>query len=183
MTATPHLDKIVALAQVRGYEREEHGRVEQVRPSLRKTLDWYASQHYAGLNDALRRGAVPAPLQQHVSELDRAFRESEPLKEPLVVYRGVQDLGRDQERMVHPGGRIFDRAYVSTSATTATPHSIGDRGTVMKITIPAGHRVLRPNPAEDEVLLPRSTALRVKSVDPQRTAGPFSFRHVEAEVA
>lgn len=103
------------------------------------------------MNGYMREGIGNAPekVQRQVIELKKTFaKHAVTLKEDLVVYRGtnIDYLPKDGQQ---------DKAYVSTSPDPNVAAFHSDGGTIMKITVKAGTKVLPIlNDQEQEVLLP-----------------------------
>ena len=184
---TPYLDRVIALAQVRGYERQVHGRLEEVRsyrtlsgehawqhalrqsPAMsaadRAAVDFYQNPPaHPGPNQMLREGWHPedepgAEDAASVLGLDRLFARAAPTAAPIVVYRGAPV-------------RTHDLGHVSTTTEPGIAQdfarSASESGAeLQRIEVPAGSRVLavpeKPGYGPSrEVLLPRGSRFRVK---------------------
>jgi hypothetical protein len=189
------------LAQVRGFEREVRGREEEVRPYERfqvhshiglpgelpddsfYELDDYKNQGYRQVNYNLRHpdeplpGSSPARLAISAGYLDHAFDMAVPTSHSVAVYRGAR--GFLPERIT-PGTELHDDAYMSTSTDKDVAESFlggTGQGKIIRITVPAGERMLsyknlyeegkltdQTGDGEDEVLLPRGRTIRVTGV-------------------
>lgn len=118
----------------------------------------------ATVNADLRRGET----SDLVDALDRAFDLVEPTTSPRELWRGVAEV------IDHgPGDEIIDRAFGSMTRFRAIAEFFAVRGTLLKIVVPSGARLIDVNrlglseyPAEREVLAPRGFRLVVMHVIP-----------------
>lgn len=170
-------------------------------PDATNQAQRFALSHYHGLsgygdlNKALRSGeALPAgqphriygfTAPEQVDLLDGLIAQAH-TKRPVTVYRGL----RSHPEEFTPGAVLSEPAYMSTSTVRdiaephATPFGPEDAGrtALIKFDVPADMQALYvPNVSkaagEAEVLFPRGTRFRVKSV----TAGE-DYKIVHAEV-
>jgi phage gp29-like protein len=123
----------------------------------------YNSMIYKTLNRGLRRGGPPS---ETVLLLDKAMNEASPLKRPILVHRGLARL----PKVMKEGSEFTDKGFVSTTSDMAVAlHFKRKAGFIVRIAIPAGHRVLAMGHAtgnydEEEILLPRGGRFRVSKV-------------------
>lgn len=117
------------------------------------SLVFYAGRGYAVLNYAMRNPAEIAKLPEtyltHIRNIDWAFAHAPPLKSELIVYRGIREPNQ-----------IENTSWSSTSLTIKYVHSYAGEGCcILKITVPAGNKVLPmfvlSDYTEEEILLDR----------------------------
>lgn len=167
----------LALAQVRGYVREEHGRLVRVRPFERRNvhrhaglpgelppdslyaLGEYKSTGFGWLNKYLRNGFL-LPSQQGgparvIPHLDRAFELARPTTHPVAVYRGARGFLPDK---ITPGAVLRDGAYISTTTDKSVAKAFLKYGVgkpwLIRITVPPGEHILSMENLAEEGLLP-----------------------------
>ncbi|MDQ8757941.1 ADP-ribosyltransferase [Sphingosinicella sp. LHD-64] len=135
----------------------------------------YTSSYYRAINACLRGdGGCDDKVKSTIEALDRAIAKSL-LPAEQVVFRGVSDNYASYLRSsgLRTGSVVIDDAYVSTSRDPKKASffaAIPPEGLIMKIHIPAGSLALdvapySDFPAEEEILLPRGTKLRVTGYD------------------
>lgn len=139
---------------------------------------YHGTAGYTDINKALRQQAltgeaIPAgephriyktTTHEQIAALDDLIAKSS-TKRPTTVYRGLGELPHD----LTPGAVIPEPAFMSASTreTIAQHHA---RKAMLKLDVPAGSPALYvPNVSksagEAEVLLPRGTKYRIKSVE------------------
>lgn len=144
-------------------------------------VEWYVRNGYESINSVLRRNVVDERITSKAKAIDRAFdRFGVTLEEPVTVLRGVQVPAE----ALKEGSEFVDRGFISTTGN----RSIADRfasefgrkvGVVMRISVPAGRKVLVGQGSEDELILPRGSRFRVIRKLPSTGLG----RPAEVEVA
>lgn len=150
----------------------------------------YQQYAHTQVNGALRRGTTPSETAERIIRgLDDAFEAVEPLRNTVVVHRGVsspeQFLGRRGERV---GQTFIDRGFVSTTTDPAVVDERFAYSGRLEITVPAGFKAIRSNFGEvqgldeKELLLPRNTAFRVLSDDLEEDDRGNEIRVIRLEV-
>jgi len=138
----------------------------------------YSGNAFSGINATLRRKhRWESDDQREIARtMDRAIADVPPLEESIIVYRGVS--GAALEQMNDIGKVVQDDGFVSTSVSPGVALDFGSKDAVLQILIPAGQRALPMGDLsltkfEAEILLPRSTQMRVVGVSEIETdAGP-----------
>lgn len=140
-----------------------------------KALKKYSGSFHRPLNDCLR-GIEPCDqeTQRITGLLDAAIKKSV-VPSSLTLFRGVDDDGARRIFSIglRVGLEIRDEGFMSCSTDLATARlfSAGaPPGIVLQIRVPKGGKALDLSPysrypAEQEVVLPRGTALRVIGFD------------------
>lgn len=143
-------------------------------------VESYASVGFKDINDALRGKKEMTPeIQNKVNLLDSAMNKN-PLTKPETTFRGIKSTKflkgeEDPKKLV--GMVITDNGFMSTSANTETAasFSIGKGGVNMTIHVPKGtpaldirnHLFSDQAFEEHEILLPRSTKLKITRAEKQ----------------
>ena len=163
---------LLSEAEVKGYVRREHGRLEEVRPHLEGnavhehlgrpgmsedqelSLERYQMNGSLAINGYLRGDKLALnyahmsrdEAAQHIKDIDGLFS---PVAQPLAVYRGVENPAR-----FSPGTEFTDDGYASTTTepSVARLFSGGFGGAVVRIAVPAGARALSVASASHEDL-------------------------------
>lgn len=155
--------------------------------SAAEALHGYTTTDYAPVNKMLRRGEETPQSRR----LDSAFdRFSVRLTAPITVERGMTGVALDQSEF-RVGAVVSDKAFISTSYKGWVAEGFAKSTTarqpdqyVIRITVPAGQRVLAGDPGEKELILERNTSMRIKSIvssKPRKDSGS-RFHEIEAEV-
>jgi hypothetical protein len=148
-----------------------------------KTVKWYQHNGYNTLNAILRSGKPAPSWSTELSTVDKAISTAAPLKEAIVVHRGMTKVPEGLKE----GAVIHDKAYVSTTTDAKIAQDFAGKspgGCEFRITLPKGHRVLSMEHAtkskqfsrEKEVLLPRNAQFRVTKVE---KSGDRTIAHLE----
>ncbi|KEZ35833.1 ADP-ribosyltransferase [Frankia sp. CeD] len=160
--------------------------------SQKQAAYWYSGLSATSLNKELRDGRNPAsmPDAQKIDDLDAAFAAAPPVDRPLVVRRGIHDFTGTFGTDLKPGDLWTDKGFMSTSINQTTPEDYsGSGGAIVTLNIPPGVRaigIMPPSPpnlksqfsSESELLLPRNSTLRIKSV----TVDSSGRRRIEADL-
>jgi hypothetical protein len=141
-------------------------------------LNSYSEFGYKGLNEDLRSGAAFA-TDIHgatIKRLDAAINRGRILRD-VYVYRGRElPGGLDARRLV--GRTIKDRAFVSTSLSRRTGETFAGGSLLVRVRLKAGTKAAALSKIEEnEVLLPRNSKFRIKSV--KRTKDGLSVAEAE----
>lgn len=141
---------------------EQINYVNSLDQSTIEMLKWYTTKEYKELNKTLREGGFLTALHHSmVRKIDEAFLNAPSLKEPLQVYRGIDDEF------------VADiLSYISTSysITVAEDFTSETECCLLKILILPGSKVLPLKSLslakyEDEILLPREGSFIINYVD------------------
>lgn len=141
------------------------------------------------LNTALRSGSAPdAECGKVRDALDKLT--SEEFEEPVTVYRGTGDHGREMlaaaERLMREGGEARDDGFGSASADPMVARGFAgwdeSRETRIVVQIEARRgayvgKVSAYDEGEHEVLLPRGSRFRVKGIDHNVQIGGVKVKH------
>lgn len=143
--------------------------------SARAAVKAYHNGSFGDYNRPLREGT---PLSQHpsmarVQQMDAAFRMAPRTTQTTTVIRKVVgDFGSDEKHKPFKnlaGHTSEDRGFGSASSAG----QVGGSSLWLRITIPKGTPVIataadtkstRPHKGEDEIILPRNTRFKIKSV-------------------
>lgn len=124
------------------------------------------------------RGVFPGmdAHMAHVPHLDALVKLTTTNK-PLTLYRGVEEFAGFKPSQLRAGHIVSDKAFFSTSFKKSTAEgfapNIGSEGIVFSIAVPKGTHALPMfrlgtgssfQASEHEVLFPRGTSIRIKSV-------------------
>ncbi len=153
--------QILALAETRGYAREEHGKLQEVsgyeihrmlgEPEHRQDVYAYSHNRFAEINAAYREGTG--------RPLDHVFASASPAARPFTVYRRIGYQG--PARSFQSGDVVEDKAPASTSTEpTALPVF---HGQVLRMHVPAGTRAVSVLSARQA----RHKERGVKGMDPK----------------
>jgi len=161
----------------------------------RKTMKRYTDADYDDINRVLRAGKEPkAQIKKDVERLDAAINRSA-LPDSIVVHR----FGFAPPENLQVGAGLKDHAYVSTSLLPSVPKKFAQDAweapdpktqnmmpTLWHIHLPKGTKAALPDgesdhPKECEVLLPRGSSFRVKSVGKTKI-GNLQVAIVDAEL-
>lgn len=132
----------------------------------------YSGNGYSAINGYLR-GTNPASAltKQNIGNIDAVLARSR-MPEDTVVYRGIKPPFSKEILAAKVGSTISDPGYVSTSLKGDTSKAFATpEGVVLKMLLPKGNSAYVMNgrgashyPKEHEVLLPRGSRFRVKSL-------------------
>lgn len=144
---------------------------------MRLAVADYQGAGFSPLNQGLRSGGEMDRAQNKLRDrLDDAFAATDPLEQPITVYRGSGSASLIfGDTPLEPGAVISDRGYLSTSTDPAVAGKfiqLSSDPAILEITVPAGTRaiaVMGDEGYESEALLPRDTQLRVVSDGTRRT--------------
>jgi SPP1 gp7 family putative phage head morphogenesis protein len=140
-------------------------------------IDEYSFISSESVNDSLRGFMDASPLTaQRINTIDSAFDHATaaPLREPITVFRAtnVDSVWERFEDGTLVGSDHTDYGYISTTLNRelAENFSSGDGSIVYELRLPSGQTALHPdistgNRTEAEVLLPRSSRMRVISAE------------------
>lgn len=195
----PGIDRNGAVRMIGGSEKAADETVALSGMSTVKTgdnasVDRYSSDEgYRAINDGLRgKGKLSAADKSDVAALEAQINKST-LKRDIIVHRGMDNLPTGVRGGKLTAGRTFsDKAFVSTSLSSRTADEFiyrAERGAKFEIAIPAGKKALYLKKSdyadEYEVLLPKETKFKVKSVQERIvTNGPpkRTITHYAVEV-
>ncbi len=176
-------------APAEGYEtheaigQDEHTLTEEQRGAVYA----YSGMHYQAINGAIRNGTLYddfywetsngrmmlaaseygdiTEVRADVEALDQAFASVTPLTRPIRIEHAATYTA--EQLNCREGETVVKRGFFSTTASPAPT-----RRSVLRVTVPAGGRVIDVNetsesefPDENEVLLPRGTQLFVTRVE------------------
>ena len=159
-TPSPKMVKGWELSGNKAYSAAPNAKDLGGTSSQKSALKYYTGSGYGDMNSYLRFGKDNGGnVKEHVKNLDSFFEKSPPLEHDILVTRGVHS----PEKMFGPvgskvGKSFHDKAYMSTTSKVG---GAGFGNTKIRIKVPAGTRVIRPNgvgvygDSEGEVLLPR----------------------------
>lgn len=161
--------------KVRQFDIEEF---KNLRKSFKKSLSTdqidsahaYSENAYMPINDALRKGQVPADhtmMGTHIKHLDTMFAKDESkLETHTKVFRGSDGEGAfNHYAKMAIGDAFVEKGYSSTSMREGS--AFGGR-VMMHITVPAGGRaapIPSSHPQELEFLLPRGQKFRIDKIE------------------
>lgn len=147
------------------------------------TLVRYAVSSSAWNNHLRGKGIHAKDPGANKARLDAMLARAPKLESDLTVYR----MAPQQNIRVNRSGFISDKAFMSTTSSrevavsTFFDYNQRAKNVLLKITVPAGTRVLRLNSRrmgeyagtedEHEVILPRGSKLKMMGVD--RSKGPY----------
>jgi phage-related protein (TIGR01555 family) len=132
----------------------------------------YSGAGYSSINGHLRgKNPATALMRQNISNIDNVLARSR-IPEDTVVYRGIKPPFSKEILAAKVGSTIDDPGYVSTSLKGDTSKKFATpEGVVLKMLLPKGNSAYVMNgrgashyPKEHEVLLPRGSRFRVKSL-------------------
>ena len=135
-----------------------------------RALYGYSGGEYAWINAYLRGRTMPygtdeerlAEVKAAVAAMRRGFAAAPALAHPIEVWRGLGDVDALFGPVGSRVGRTFrDKAFTSTSTSQARAAHFGR--TQVRITVPAGTRVIALGREEMEVLLRAGSRFRVVS--------------------
>lgn len=153
----------------------------KLTPTEKSYISSYTGDLFLEVNKALRKGKDAGPSVKHID----AAIQKQTLPAGTKLYRGmtkeaaVQFLGGHD---IKAGMEIADKAFISTSKSSANFGYGSFGGVQFEIETGEGQHgldvaALTRNPSEQEVLLPRNTKLRVKSiVAPKKLGDPILIR-------
>lgn len=126
--------------------------IEMDTPHIESLIEYTTSTGYS-INESLRNGT--GRYNKIISDIDTIFNGCPPLKVPILVYRSIDEYFNFSYK---------SEGYVSTS-TTLTTAGTGGGCCLLRITIPAGTKVLplmniSNNSSENEILLSRDSSLK-----------------------
>jgi phage-related protein (TIGR01555 family) len=163
-----HLMRIAHATNAKSYSKEQ-----------RTAIDEYKEAAYEDINANLRGSKISGDrsqetLKRYTDNMDTMIAGSK-LSEPVTVFRGI-NINPD---LMEEGKTFTDKGFVSTSADDAVPDKFNPK-VRMEIRVPKGANafVYENDTAENEILLPRNSRFKIKSVE---DAG--GVRHVVAELA
>jgi hypothetical protein len=179
--------------------RDYHGRWSQAGGDAIELTDQeavvvsnYVAEGYINMNSWLRTGTVPGSERKTVRVMDAAIAKGT-LAEDTTVFRGIDVLADPLNRPAYDqtvkqglpvGSKVSDKAFMSTSLSSAAARGFAHKGAIVAIHVPAGsHGLVVGNLAEStdeqEVILPRKTSIVIDRYDPHGVGGkPTVFAHV-----
>jgi hypothetical protein len=140
-----------------------------VTPEEAAAVKEHAASSY-GLNGALRHGLSTDSQRERVRLIDSAIGKSATTRD-LTVHRG---LSAGHAASLKPGAVVSDKAFGSVTTDPRVADMYGDK--VMQIHLPAGTNAVPGGRREQELILPRGTAVRVDRVE-----GDTVHAHIEPQ--
>jgi hypothetical protein len=160
--------------------------VDALPSVVTRSLLEYSGDTYTAINDYLegdkldKRGSYSNRKLEYIKyviqNIDLAFSLAPPLKNDIVVYRGLKlpiytDSRRNTLMLSNYSGKY--EGFTSTSYDMNVALKFGSSGvhkTVLKITVPAGSKVIylgfpNINPDENEILLNRNNIISINSIE------------------
>jgi hypothetical protein len=99
-------------------------------------------------------------VRAHMDKFDDAVNAT--VNENVTVFRGMRGMSLD----VEPGDLMRDDGFMSTSLRRDVAERFSKKGTLLRINVKAGQRVMNVGGKwESELVLPRGSSLRVVNVD------------------
>lgn len=99
-------------------------------------------------------------VRAHMGKFDDAVNAT--VNENVTVFRGMRGMSLDLE----PGDVMRDEGFMSTSLRRDVAERFAKKGTLLRINVKAGQRVMNVGGKwESELVLPRGSSLRVVNVD------------------
>lgn len=167
------------------FSNTDHATVTEVERDLYKTMlpksesdseiaavAYYSGSGYDRINGALRGTEPSSPMvEKAVGEIDKVLARSK-IPENTIVYRGIKPPFSKKILAAKVGSVISDPGFASTSLKKSISSNFATtEGAVLKILLPAGSPAYVMNgrgashyPKEHEILLPRGSRLRVRSI-------------------
>jgi hypothetical protein len=149
-----------------------------------KALEFYTSDNYKKVNNALRDGtfnpqdSVVTDIDIIVNDLDSLISQSNKTSATVEVFRGIKGTNSLSDLKVGQG--FTDKAYTSTTLDprlALTSFSSPRSGKILRITVPKGTRGIyvpdwfgakderAQTKKEQEFILPRGSSFRVTNID------------------
>lgn len=134
-------------------------------------LSSYRGLSSGSINNALREGgSLTGQTGERIAAMDSAFRTVTPLPEGVTVFRGLGSTRLEWK----VGNIVEDRGFMSTTLSENLAKGwSSNKGALLEIRVPAGSKAIQISgvsgiSAEAELLLPRSSMLRIVSVTEER---------------
>ena len=190
---TPHLDRVIRLAAVRGYEREERGRLERVG-TYQTVRELRASPYsHTVLNEKMHAGLPLDAGEEHYAQSYE--RMAVPLERSAYMWRGVHTLSPAVEAAIRKGsgGKFQDSGFGSVSPDRAEAEGYASKdgntyNTLFRLYMPGGTKLGPPDDDLDmraqptERVLPRGAQYTITGVGHGETEFGDPIRVVSAQV-
>lgn len=144
--------------------------------SIYESLFHYTGDGYSSINRYLRDNEYPKDklLDHHVNNIRRAFELVPILQESITVYRGIRKNVEHDIEIDMATSKFLSASYLESEARVFS----GSECCMMKITVPAGARVLplfiiSNSPDEKEILLPDKGRITIINIDKSRTPNEY----------
>lgn len=140
--------------------------VNDLSDKTKQAIAYYTDDGYDKINNYMRFGGGKYIAQVHdsIKLIDKAFENSPPLTQDVVVYRGIRSSYQIE-------GEFVEKAFTSTSVnlSIALEFNNNSKCCIFKINVPKGKKVLplvncSENASELEVLLPKNSTFKIKTV-------------------
>lgn len=146
--------------------KQQIGYVNSLNDKTKQAIAYYTDDGYDKINNYMRYGGGKYVSQIHdsIKLIDKAFENSPPLAQDVVVYRGIRSSYQIE-------GEFVEKAFTSTSVnlSIALEFNNNSKCCIFKINVPKGKKVLplvncSENASELEVLLPKNSSFKITSV-------------------
>ncbi len=140
--------------------------VNELSDKTKQAIAYYTDDGYDKINNYMRypSGKYVSQVHDSIKLIDKAFENSPPLTQDVVVYRGIRSSYQIE-------GEFVEKAFTSTSVnlSIALEFNNNSKCCIFKINVPKGKKVLplvncSENASELEVLLPKNSSFKIKTV-------------------